>query len=168
MDKIDSKILELLQNNARMANSDIAKKLKMAPSAIWERIKKLEESNVIRKYSTIINPADVGLNILAFTTIKVKSSNWSDQVSQRIADVTNVEELHEIIGEDSYLAKIRAKNINELSDILKNKIGIIPEIEFTKTTIVTNSVKENSLYQSQISDISKIKEAAPKKKTTKK
>ncbi|MBT4989125.1 MAG: Lrp/AsnC family transcriptional regulator [Rickettsiales bacterium] len=147
MDKIDNSILDLLQENARIANSDIAKKLNMAPSAIWERIKKLEEKNIIKKYSVVIDPKAMDLNILAFVTINIDSANWSQKLSTKILSITNIEELHEVIGEDSYLAKVRAKNMYELSDILKNKIGIIPEVKATKTTIAINSLKENSLYQ---------------------
>lgn len=143
MDQIDLSILSLLKNNAKLPNSDIAKKLDMAPSAIWERIKKLEENNIIKKYSTIIDPKIFGFDVLAFVKIKVNSANWSDKFSHKLQCLENVEELHEIIGEDSYLAKVRAKNMDELSDILKSKIGAIKEIQSTQTVIVTKTIKED-------------------------
>jgi len=146
MDKIDHSIIELLRRNARMPNSDIAKKLGMAPSAIWERIKKLEESKVIQKYCAIINPIAVDLNILAYVTISVNSANWSDKFALQVKSIENVEELHEVIGEDSYLLKVRAKNMEELSEVLKNKIGVIPEVATTKTVIAVNSLKEDPPY----------------------
>ena len=146
MDKIDQTIIELLRKNARMANSDIAKYLDMAPSAIWERIKKLEDNKIIQKYSAIINPIAVDLNILAFITVNVNSANWCDKFACQIKKIEAVEELHEIIGDDSYLLKVRVKNMEELSDLLKNKIGTIPEVETTKTIIATNSLKEEPPY----------------------
>lgn len=148
MDKVDVAILGLLKNNAKIPNSDIAKELKMVPSAIWERVRKLEERGVIKKYVTVIDPQVVGLGILAFATLLVDTPNWSDECSARLSGISNIEELHEIIGEDSYLVKIRAKNMMDLSDILKNKIGAISEIKSTKTVISVNSIKEGDFYQS--------------------
>lgn len=141
MDKIDSAIVALLIEDARMPNSDIAKKLKMATSAIWERIKKLEESGIIQKYTAVVNPAALGLNILAFVSISVVSANWSDKFAKNLKKIKNIEELHEVIGEDSYLAKIRVKDMQELYEILKNKISVIPEIKSTKTITVINTLK---------------------------
>lgn len=143
MDIIDRSILKLLQEDARMANSDIAKKLDIAASVIWDRIKKMEERGVIKKYRAVVNPEAIGLNILAFSTIVVNSTNWSNKCSKHLEEIENIEELHEVVGESSYLAKIRVKDMNELSEILKNKIAIIPEVELTKTVIAVNSVKEN-------------------------
>ena len=147
MDKIDKTIIELLRENARIANSDIAKHLGMAPSAIWERIKKLEDNNVIQRYCAIINPISVDLNILAYVTISVNSANWSDKLAMQLQEINRVEELHEVIGEDSYLIKVRVKDMEELSEVLKNKIGVIPEISATKTVIAVKSLKEDAPYQ---------------------
>lgn len=147
MDKIDKTIIELLRENARIANSDIAKHLGMAPSAIWERIKKLEDNNVIQRYCAIINPISVDLNILAYVTISVNSANWSDTLAMQLQEINRVEELHEVIGEDSYLIKVRVKDMEELSEVLKNKIGVIPEISATKTVIAVKSLKEDAPYQ---------------------
>lgn len=145
MDKIDNEILVILQENARTPNSDIAKKLDMAPSAIWERIKKLEEQGVIKQYSALVDPATVGLDILAFVNIQIDSANWTNHCSENIESIANVEELYEVIGEDSYLAKVRAKDMNELSEILKNKISAVPKVKSTRTVIVTKVLKEGPI-----------------------
>lgn len=144
LDKLDAKILSILEENSRTQNSDISKRLDMAPSGIWERIKKLEESGTIKKYSAIVNPADLGLNILAFINIKIDSANWSSESSCKIESIENVEELHEVLGEDSYLAKVRARDMDHLSEILKNQIGSISQIKSTRTTIVTKTLKYNT------------------------
>lgn len=147
MDKTDKLIIKSLQENAKITNADLAKKLNMAPSAIWERIKKLEEKNVIKQYSIAVDSSCVDLDILAYITININSANWSDSFSDQISCIENILELHEVIGADSYLAKIRTKDMNELSYILKNKIGKIKEVTSTKTTIVARSIKDNSFYQ---------------------
>lgn len=143
MDKIDRSILRLLQNDARIANSDIAKELDIAASVVWDRIKKLEESKIIQKYCTVIDPEAINLSVLAFVTIKVNSANWSNKCTEQLAAIEDMEELHEVIGEDSYLAKLRVKDMNDLSEVLKKKISVIPEIRSTKTVIAINPIKEN-------------------------
>ena len=147
MDKTDKKILKILQNNARTTNADIAKELKMAPSASLERLRKLENpkaGSIIEGYQAIINPKSVNLQLLAFITVKTGSANWTDDIGNKLAKIANIEEIHEILGEDSYLVKIRTKDINELSSILKREIANIDGIIQTSTVMVTNSVKKNS------------------------
>jgi Lrp/AsnC family transcriptional regulator, leucine-responsive regulatory protein len=144
MDAIDKKILKILQKNARTPNSDIAKKLKMAASSIWERIKKLEDKNIITQYSVVLNHKALNQNVLAFVIIALNSANWSEEFEAEMLKIKHIEELHEIIGEDSYIAKIRARDIDQLSDILKNKVGKIKVVKSTKTTISVSEVKYES------------------------
>lgn len=142
---VDQEILKLLQNNARIPNSDIAKKLDKAPSAIWERIKKLEERKVIQKYATIIDPIAVDRNILVFVTIGISSTNWSDECAEQLKSIKYIEELHEIVDQDSYIAKVRVKDMQELSDVLKYHVAAIAEVKSTKTMVVIKSIKENPI-----------------------
>jgi len=144
MDAIDKKILKILQKNARTPNSDIAKKLKMAASSIWERIKKLEDKKIITQYSVVLNHKALNQNVLAFVIIALNSANWSEEFEAEMLKIKHIEELHEIIGEDSYIAKIRARDIDQLSDILKNKVGKIKVVKSTKTTISVSEVKYES------------------------
>jgi len=71
LDQVDYKILRLMQDNGRINNADIARELGMAPSAILERVKKLEQKDVILKYSAKINPAAVDQELLSFIFIRV-------------------------------------------------------------------------------------------------
>jgi Lrp/AsnC family leucine-responsive transcriptional regulator len=144
MDAIDKKIIKILQKNARTPNSDIAKKLKMAASSIWERIKKLEDKKIISQYTVLLNHKAINQNVLAFVIIALHSANWSEEFEAEMLKIKNIEELHEIIGEDSYIAKIRARDIDQLSDILKNKIGKIEVVKSTKTTISVGEVRYES------------------------
>jgi DNA-binding Lrp family transcriptional regulator len=72
LDEVDLQILRLMQDNARISNADLARELEMAPSAVLERVKKLEQKNVILQYNTAINPAAVNQKLLAFIFIKSK------------------------------------------------------------------------------------------------
>ena len=143
MDEIDKKIIKILQKNARTTNTQIAKQLKMVPSGILERIRKLEKKQIISKYTINIPPKACELNLLAFITIKANSSNWSEEFETEIIANPFFEEIHEILGEDSYIIKVRAKNMDHLSEILKKKFGKMKEVKSTKTTMVIKTLKEN-------------------------
>lgn len=142
MDNTDLQILQLMQENARISNVDMAKKLDMAPSAVLERVKKLEQKKVIRNYTTSINPAAVGQKLLAFIFIKTNDGFGSSVTGPALAKIPEVQEVHNIAGEDCYLVKVRAADSAHLMSLMRNEFAKIPTIHSTKTTIVLETVKE--------------------------
>jgi Lrp/AsnC family transcriptional regulator, leucine-responsive regulatory protein len=142
LDNTDMQILQLMQENARISNVDMAKKLDMAPSAVLERVKKLEQKKVIRSYTTSINPAAVGQKLLAFIFIKTNDGFGSGVTGAALAKIPEVQEVHNIAGEDCYLAKVRAADSAHLMALMRNEFAKIPTIHSTKTTIVLETVKE--------------------------
>lgn len=143
MDNIDRQILTMLQKNARMPNSDIAKQLNKAPSAIFERIKKLEKNGAILGYQARINPKSVGMNLVAFVSIQIEAGNWMDACGEEFSAIKGVEEVHEVVGTYSYLLKIRVERMEDLVKLIKTKIGAIPEVKGTSTTMVSHSIKSD-------------------------
>lgn len=142
IDEIDKKILNILQNNGRITNSELASKIKMAPSAVFSRIKKLEEKKIIKKYSTIIDENKVGRNLLAFIEVKAKGPIADIKTANEISKIKEVQEVHLVAGEDCFFVKVRVENPEELTKLLRNKFSKIPNIITTKTTIVLETVKE--------------------------
>ncbi len=146
MDGIDKDILNIIRENGKTTNSDIAKKLEMAPSAILERIRKLEKKNIITGYTAKIDPKKIGQALLVFITVKVDSANWSQECGDALANNPHIEEVHEVLGENSYLIKARVANMDALSELLKNHIAKIPEVKSTNTTAVTRSIKTETIH----------------------
>lgn len=146
LDTIDLKILSFLQPNSCLSNAELAKHLGMAPSAVLERVKKLEQKGVIEGYPTRISAAALDLKLLAFIFIKSSEGAGNGQVAQQLAAIPEVLELHNIAGEDCYLVKIRARDPQSLAQLMRDKLRSIPGILSTKTTIVLETLKEeNSL-----------------------
>jgi Lrp/AsnC family transcriptional regulator, leucine-responsive regulatory protein len=143
LDQTDLRILQLMQENARIPNVDMAKKLAMAPSAVLERVKKLEQRKVIRHYTTSVNPVSVDLRLLAFIFIKTKESMDSGSVGVALAKIPEVQEVHNIAGDDCYLVKVRTADSASLIALMRAKFSKIPNIHSTKTTIVLETVKED-------------------------
>jgi Lrp/AsnC family leucine-responsive transcriptional regulator len=140
MNDIDNKILNIIQQDARIANAEIARRIGLAPSAVLERLRKLEESGVIRRYTAEIDAAQIGFGITAF--IFVRTNECGDGTDQLLAQIPEVLEVHDVAGEDSYLLKVRAKNTEGLARLLREKIKAVPNVISTRTTVVLQTVKE--------------------------
>lgn len=139
MDHIDKKILDLLQNNARISNADIAREVKLAPSVTLSRVRKLEEKGIITGYEAKLNPHTLGLDMLAFVLIKVAGDK---DIESLLVAIPGVQEVHNVAGDDCYLIKIRTRNTESLSLLLKEKVR--GESISTKTIIVLNTLKETT------------------------
>src|SRR4051794_9408312 len=108
LDAVDLEILDMLQENARISNADMARKLNLAPSAVLERVKKLEQKNVITGYTAKINPAALQQKLLAFILIRSSEGfTCSSNTAEALARIPEVQEVHHIAGEDCFLVKIR-------------------------------------------------------------
>lgn len=142
LDNVDYQILRIMQNNARTNNADIARELGMAPSAILERVKKLEQKEVILQYNAKINPLTIDQNLLSFIFIKTSDIIGEQGVAYLLAEIPEVQEVHDIAGDDGYLIKVRTSDAAGLVDLMRNTLGKIEGIISTRTTIVLQTIKE--------------------------
>ena len=142
-DEIDTQILMILQENSRTSNAEIARQVGMAPSAVFERIRKLEAQGVIRGYEARINPQARGLGLLAFVFVRT-DDRGSMETGKKLALIPGVQEVHDIAGEDCYLVKVRAANTEALGRLLRDHFGTIPSLRSTRTTIVLSTAKETA------------------------
>ncbi|MDH4271614.1 MAG: Lrp/AsnC family transcriptional regulator [Candidatus Aminicenantes bacterium] len=144
IDNIDREILALLQEDARIANVDIARRLKMAPSAILERVRRLRKDGVIREFTARLDPEAVDFGLLAFVSIKTNEKRARWDVGGMMAKIPEVLEVHDIAGEDCYLVKLRTKDTASLYELLRDKLGANEAIASTKTTIVLHTSKDTT------------------------
>ena len=141
IDDVDARILKILQDNARTSNAEIARQVGMAPSAILERIRKLERKGVILGYQTRLSPAALGNRMTAFTLVHTEEALGTMETADRLADLPEVIEVHYVAGQDSYLVKSRTRDPEHMTRLL-NTIGRIATVRSTRTTIVLSPVKE--------------------------
>jgi Lrp/AsnC family leucine-responsive transcriptional regulator len=143
LDNVDTQILQLMQSNARISNAELSRELNMAPSAVLERVKKLEQKKIITGYFTQIDPAAVQQKLLAFIFIKSSEGfTCSSITAQSLSKIPEVQEVHHIAGEDCFLVKVRTEDSASLMNLMRNSLQKIPNISSTKTTIVLETVKE--------------------------
>lgn len=142
-DEIDAKILTIIQNDARISNAEIARQVGMAPSAIFERIRKLEAQGVIRGYEARLSPEALDLRLLAFVFVRTSEMN-SAETEEILADIPGVQEVHHVAGEDCYLLKVRVANTEALGQLLRERIHTLKSVSSTRSTIVLHTLKETA------------------------
>jgi Lrp/AsnC family leucine-responsive transcriptional regulator len=145
IDGVDKQILTIVQRDARISNAEIARQVGLAPSAVLERLRKLEERGVIKKFIAKLDPAEVGFGLLAFDF--VRTNECGDGTDELLAAIPEVLEVHDVAGDDSYLLKVRAKDTEDLARLLREKLKGLPNVISTRTTVVLQTVKETSILQ---------------------
>jgi Lrp/AsnC family leucine-responsive transcriptional regulator len=143
LDDVDAKILTIIQKDARISNAEIARQVGMAPSAIFERIRKLEAQGVIEAYETRLSPRALDLRMLAFVFVRTREVNGSE-TEETLADIPGVQEVHHVAGEDCYLLKVRVADTEALGKLLRERIHILQSVTSTRSTIVLQTVKETA------------------------
>lgn len=143
-DAVDQKILMFLQEDARVSNAEIARRLGMAASGIFERIRKLEERGVLQGYTALLDPVAVDLGLLAFVFVRTEDPVGGDATARALSRWPEIQEIHHVAGEDCYLAKVRVKDTRALSALMK-EIGALKDVRSTRTTVVLESTKETPL-----------------------
>lgn len=141
LDDIDRRILQLLQEDARIANAAIARDVGLAPSAVFQRIRKLEDGGVIRGYHAHLDPAAIDQGLLAFITVQTGEGARAKETGEMLAGIREVLEVHRVVGEDCFFLKVRVRDAQALGALLDEKIQQLPPVASTKTTIVLSTAK---------------------------
>ena len=142
LDDTDLQILQHLQTNARETQIEISRAVGLAPSAVLERIRKLEARGTLRGYAAQIDPKALGLGLLAFVAVRSDEACAENRIAQSLAELEEVLEVHHVAGDDCYLIKVRARDAEHLGHLLRTRFSKVPGVRSTRTTIVLETVKE--------------------------
>ena len=159
IDQTSRVILETLQSDARISNAEIGRRVGLAPSAVFERIRKLEERGAVRGYNANIDPAAVDLGLLAFVLVRSDERGGAPRTEAALVAVPEVQEVHHVAGEDCFMLKVRARDTAALNDLLANQIGSLESVRSTKTTIVLRTAKETSTIPIASPELARSREA---------
>ena len=143
IDDIDATLLDILQYNARTTQAELAKAVNLAPSAILERLRKLESKGIIKDYVALIDPHVVDRSLLAFVVVRSTDHGPDMPSATELARIPEVLEVHHVAGEDCYLLKVRTRDAEHLGQLLRQQIAATPSVTSTRTTIVLETVKED-------------------------
>lgn len=161
IDEISLKILSILQQKARVPNVEVARQVNMAPSAVLERIRKLEKQGIINGYEVILNPKCLNRDMVAFVHVHLHHASHADQTGALLACIPEIQEIHFITGKDCFLVKLRVSGTAALEETVTRKIAALSEVKRTETTLVLKTYKESSQIPLDSVNINEIIETPP-------
>lgn len=143
MDGIDLKIINTLKENSRSTSSEISKKVNLSIPAVAERIRKLEDGNIIEKYTIKINREKINYKLLAFIFVNIDKTENIENFRKSIVQYNSVLECHHVAGEYDYVLKVLVEDTKSLEYFLSNTLKKIKGVLKSNTIIVLSSLKEN-------------------------
>jgi len=141
IDAIDAKILEVLQENARVSLSELSKRINLSLSAASERLKKLESSGIIKQYTAILDPSAVNRELRALMMISVDNSGNISDLTKLISQSGEILEAFFVAGDCDYVLKIATKNTSTLADLV-NMVKSVKSVKRTETMIILSEFKQ--------------------------
>ncbi len=145
LDKKSLKILKILQEKARIPNTEVSREVGLAPSAVLERIRKMENQGIIDGYEVRLNPHRFSRSQIVFISVEYASEDDLDgAIGKKLAIIDEAQEVHYMSGNAAYLVKIRVADIEELNTVLRNKILTIKGVRTTTTLPVMSTYKETA------------------------
>ena len=142
MDATDLQIVRCLKENARMSASEISARVNMSVSAVIERIRKMEQANIIKQYTIVVDHKNIGHDVIAFVTVSLEHPNYHDKFIEAINNNNQVNECHYMTGDLDFILKIITKSINTLAENL-NEIKSINGVSLTRTMVVLSTTKDD-------------------------
>ncbi len=145
IDEKSMEILKILQDKARIPNVEVSRQVGLAPSAVLERIRKMEKQGIIDGYEVRLNPARFAHSQISFIQVRTEcNAADADSIGAQLAAIPEVQEVHFVAGEDGYLVKVRTADTVELGILLRDAIAAIDGVASTRTSTVLATFKETS------------------------
>lgn len=147
LDNIDLQILKILQQSSKITNLELSKKIGLSPAPTLERVKKLEQNEIIQSYHALIDPQSIGLSVKTFVLVSLawQKENALNQFMEKIRAIREIVECYIITGEADFLIKIICKDIPTYEQLLFKTLSQIEEIERLKTLMTLSTVKDSKL-----------------------
>lgn len=145
LDKIDRKILEILQNNGRITNAQLSKEIGLSPAPTLERVKKLENSGIIKSYHAKLDMEKIGLGVSTFVHVSLKGHN-KENIDIFIKEINQIEEViecHHITGSGDFFLKIIAKDIVSYQNLMLEKVSEITAVDNLQTMVILSTFKDS-------------------------
>ena len=145
LDKIDRKILDILQSNAKITNTQLSKDVGLSPAPTLERVKKLETSGIIKGYYAKLDTDKVGLGVYTFVQVSLKSHNKKsiDIFINAINVIPEVIECHHITGSGDFILKITSSDIQSYQKLMLEKVSNIEVVDGLQSMIILSTFKNS-------------------------
>ena len=147
LDKIDRKILEILQSNAKITNAQLSKDIGLSPAPTLERVKKLETSGIISSYHAKLDTDKVGLGVQTFVQVSLRGHNKKniEIFLNEINDIPEVIECHHITGSGDFILKIISNDIQAYQKLMLEKVSEIDVVDGLQSMIILSTFKDSKV-----------------------
>jgi len=143
VDSIDLKIIDVLKENSRVTTSEISKKVNLSIPAVAERIRKMEQGDIIEQYTIKVNRDKTNYKLLLFIFVNIDKTENVEKFRKEIVQHCSVLECHHVAGEYDYLLKVLVEDTKALEYFLSNVLKKIKGVYKSNTIIALSSLKEN-------------------------
>jgi Lrp/AsnC family transcriptional regulator, leucine-responsive regulatory protein len=133
-DATDWRLLEVLQREGRASFAELARAVSMSPSAVTERVRRLEEAGVIQGYAAVVDPERLGLPVLAFVRLRYPNTNYKP-FHDLLETTPEILEAHHVTGDDCFVLKVAARSMRHLEEI-SGRVGALGSVT---TSVVYSS-----------------------------
>jgi len=148
LDSRDIRLLQLLQHDSKVTNKELADKVGMSVTAVYERIQSLEQRGIIRRYVALVDRESIGKNLLAFTIVKVKehSKTALRGFEREAIKFAEVMECYQLTGQFDFLLKVASRDMKEYNSFLMDRLATLPNIAGVETMFVLSEGKVETAY----------------------
>ncbi|MGN7823986.1 Lrp/AsnC family transcriptional regulator [Chitinophaga varians] len=148
LDKTDRRILEVLQENARLNTKEIAHRIGLSVTPTYERLKKIEKMGVIRNYVTLLHPEKIGKTLVAFCNVSLQlhSQPLLKKFELAISQMEEVMECYHVAGTFDYLLKVVVDDMRRYQHFLTNKLAAIENIAQVHSSFVMTEIKHTTAF----------------------
>ena len=145
LDKIDRNIIRLLQQNARMPHTELARKVGLSTTPCKERVRRLERDGVIQRYQAVLNPAALDRGLVVFVQIRLNrtSQDIFEEFTERAVDLPEIQECYLVSGTFDYLLKARVADMNAYRTLLGETLLTLPGVLESTSYVVMEQVSES-------------------------
>lgn len=148
MDHTDKRILELLQQDAKLTHKELAAELNLSVTPVFERVKRLEQSGHIRKYVALVNPKLINRKLISYITVSLRDhvSGHFESFEEKILSFEEVMECYQIAGTADYLLKVAVADMEAYRDFMVERLSTIETISNVRSAFVMNEIKHSTAY----------------------
>lgn len=146
LDRTDLRILELLQQEGRLTNQDLAERVSLSPSPCLRRLKRLEEAGVIRGYVALLDPDRIGLGLLAYVSVKLEKRGKMpmDDFRARVQGWPEVLACYAMTGEMDYLLRVHVEDLQHFSRFVMDQLLRQPGVVDVRSSFALERIKETT------------------------
>ena len=145
IDKTDRKILKILQANGKITNAKLSEEIGLSPAPTLERVKKLENSGIIKSYHAELDSAMLGLGVNTFVQVSLKGHNKPniETFLNKISDIEEIIECHHITGSGDFILRIVAKDIASYQQLMLEKVSDIDIVDSLQSMVILSTFKNS-------------------------